>query len=433
MANTPAVDGSKLENFFKEIYQNGISSLLPDNIKLYKMIGFNSRELAGNAINAGVVVARSNGFTFGGQQNAAYKLGGVAPMQTRTASIKPNSIVLQELIASTAATRGMSSAQAFTDVIGLVLENMMESFSSCVEQSLLYGGVTLAQFTSYTTSGLPTGQIKLRVTDPEWGVGNWVGFEKGVYNFVDKSTGLVLGSTDPLSEDATAVLEYVDSDTYDLTFSLNATGLAAVVAVSASNLEIYRRGAYNQDMFGLDKITSNTGTLFGISAAEFSLWKSVKYGITGSLTTGKLNQAIAKMVGKGLGEDIEMLVNPITWTDMAQDVLAQRMFDQSYESGKAVLGSAQLEFVSQSGRVSVIPHNMVKQGKAYLGPISKRMERTGSTDITMTQPGGMDGMDKIFIWSQLYHGFEVRAQSDQSLFTKTPGRFAVIDGIVNGV
>jgi hypothetical protein len=109
------------------------------------------------------------------------------------------------------------------------------------------------------------------------------------------------------------------------------------------------------------------------------------------------------------------------------------LFDSSYDSGKAVLGAAKLEFVSQSGKVTVIPHNMVKQGKAYMGPISKRMERTGSTDITMNQPGGMDGQEKIFIWSQLYHGFEVRAQSDQSLFTKTPGRFAVINGIVNGV
>ena len=433
MASTPAVDGSKLEDFYKEIYQEGVSSLLPDNIKLYKMIGFNSRDLAGDAVKTGVVVARSNGFTFGGQQNAAYKLGGVAPMQTRTAFIRPNSIVLQELIASTAATRGMSSAQAFTDVIGLVIENMMESFASCVEQSLVYGGSSLALFSSYTTSGLPTNQVKFTVTDAEWAVGNWVGFEKGVYNFVDKSTGLVIGSTDPLSEDATAILEYVDTDSYQLTFSFNTAGFTALTAVSSSNLEVYRRGAYNQDMYGLDRITANTGTLFGINAAEFTLWKSTQYGITGSLTTGKLNQAIARMVGKGLSEDIELLVNPITWTDMAQDVLAQRLFDSSYDSGKAVLGAAKLEFVSQSGKVTVIPHNMVKQGKAYMGPISKRMERTGSTDITMNQPGGMDGQEKIFIWSQLYHGFEVRAQSDQSLFTKTPGRFAVINGIVNGV
>lgn len=139
------------------------------------------------------------------------------------------------------------------------------------------------------------------------------------------------------------------------------------------------------------------------------------------------------MVGKGLAEDIELLVNPITWTDMAQDVLAQRMFDSSYDSTKAVLGAAKLEFVSQSGKVTVIPHNMVKQSKAYMGPISKRMERTGSTDITMTQPGGIDGQQRVFIYSQQYHGFEVRAQSDQSLFTKTPGKFSVISGIQNGV
>lgn len=433
MANTPAVDGSKLEDFYKEIYQEGVSSLLPDNIKLYKMINFNNRDLAGDAIKAGVVVARSNGFTFGGQQIAAYKLGGVAPMQTRTASIRPNSIVLQELIAAQAATRGMSSAQAFSDVVGLVIENMMESFAACVEQSLLYGGTSLALFSAASTSGLPTNQIQFTVTDAEWAVGNWVGFEKGVYNFVDKSTGLVIGSTDPLSEDATATLEYVDTDSYKLTFSFNTAGFTAVSAVSTSDLEIYRRGAYNQDMYGLDKITSNTGTLFGINASEFTLWRSTQYGITGSLTTGKLNQAIAKMVGKGLAEDIELLVNPITWTDMAQDVLAQRMFDSSYDSTKAVLGAAKLEFVSQSGKVTVIPHNMVKQSKAYMGPISKRMERTGSTDITMTQPGGIDGQQRVFIYSQQYHGFEVRAQSDQSLFTKTPGKFSVISGIQNGV
>jgi hypothetical protein len=184
-------------------------------------------------------------------------------------------------------------------------------------------------------------------------------------------------------------------------------------------------------MSGLDRICTNTGTLFNISAVDYSLWKSTQYGITGALTVGKVNRLISRMVGKGLSEDIELLVNPDTWTDMIQDVIAQRLFDQSYDEGKAKVGSKTLEFVSQSGRIQVIPHNMVKAGKAYAGAISKRLERVGSSDITMKHPGYSE--EKIFLNLPSNNGFELRGYSDQSLFTKKPGLFGVISGITNGV
>lgn len=422
-----SVDGAALDKWFKDIYQEGYTSLLPNNTKFYRMIRWNDRELTGEKITAGVVTRRSNGFTYGGTQNLTFGLKKPNPMQTKRAEVAPNQIVLREFISMATATRGASSAQAFGETVGLVVENMMESFGNRLEISLVYGGVALATFNAKSTPA--SNQLKFTISDSEWAVGLWSGLEGSDYNFYNAVPAL-LGSSDPLSADAIGNLISVDTDTKQVTFQFNATGYAAVNGATLADIRPYFAGSFNNEMAGLDKICSNTGTLFNISAVDNSLWKSVLHTITGALTVGKVNQAIAKLVGKGLSEDVELVVNPSTWTDMVQDVLAQRLFDSSYESGKAVLGHKTLEFVSQNGRIAVIPHNMIKSGIAYMGPVSKRLERVGSSDITMRHPGRAD--DTIFLNLIDEHGFELRAFSDQSLFTKKPGLFSKITGIVNG-
>jgi len=426
MTAPASVDGATLDQWFKDIYQQGYTSLLPNNTKLYRMVKFNQRDLMGEKVAAGVITQRSNGFTYGGTQNTAFDLITPKPMQTRRAEVSPNQIVLREYISLATATRGASSAQAFGETVGLVVENMMESFGNRLEISLLYGGVELAQFLSKTN---PTGStIKYVVDSQEWAVGLWAGMEGSVYNFYNGST--LLGSTDPLSANAIGTLTEVDVDSKTVTFEFDATGYTAVNAVAATSVRPYFAGSYNNDMAGLHKICNNAGTLFNISAVDYSLWRSAQYTITGALTVGKVNRLIAKLVGKGLSEDAELFVNPDTWTDMIQDVLAQRLFDSSYSEGRAVLGSKTLAFVSQSGRIDIYPHNMVKQGYAYLGPVGNRMERCGSTDITMRHPGYQD--EKIFLNLPNNNGFELRAFSDQSLFTKKPGLFGIVSGIENG-
>lgn len=426
MAAPASVDGATLDKWFKDIYMEGYTSLLPNNSILYRMVRWNSRELMGEKIAAGVITRRSSGFTYGGTDNTAFDLLKPKPMQTRRAEVFPNQIVLREYIAMATATRGASSAQAFGETVGLVVDNMMESFGNRLEIGLLYGGVSLATFSA--KSNPAANQLKFTIPASEWAVGLWTGMEGSVYNFYENTT--LLGSTDPLSANAIGTLEEVDTDTRQVTFQFDATGFAAVNGAVLADISIYFAGSYNKEMSGLDKITSNDGTLFNISAVQNSLWKSTQQTITGALTAGKINKVIAKMVGKGLSEDVDILVNPDTWSDMIQDVLAQRFFDSSYDASRAKVGAKSLEFVSQNGMVRAIPHNMVKSGKAYIGPISKRMERVGSTDITMNHPGYEN--ERIFLNLPDNNGFELRAMSDQSLFTRKPGLFARIDGIQNG-
>lgn len=426
MAAPASVDGATLDQWFKDIYQEGYTSLLPNNSKLYRMIKWNDRELMGEKIAAGVVTQRSNGFTYGGTSNTAFDLIAPVPMQTRRAEVSPNQIVLREYIAMATASRGASSAQAFGETVGLVVENMMESFGNRLEISLLYGGKSLAAFTAKSTPS--ANALTFTISDAEWAVGLWTGMEGSNYNIYSGST--CLGNTDPLNADAIGSLLSVDTDNKQITIQFTATGYTAVNAATVTAVDIYFAGSYNKEMAGLDKICTNTGTLFNISAADYSLWKSTQYSITGALTVGKVNRLIARMVGKGLSEDIQLLVNPDTWTDMIQDVIAQRLFDSSYDEGKAKVGSRTLEFVSQSGKIEVIPHNMVKAGKAYAGAMVKRLERVGSSDITMKHPGYSE--EKIFLNLPSNNGFELRGYSDQSLFTKKPGLFGVFSGIVNG-
>jgi len=420
------VDGATLDQWFKDIYKDGYVSLMPDNTKLIKMIPFNRRSMPGEKVKAGVVTQRSNGFTYGGTQNRAFTLITPEAMETRAAQVSPNQIVLREFVSMATATRAKDSKQAFGEAMSLVIENMMESFGNRLEISNLYGGIELATFTAKTTP--VTNSLQLTIPASEWAVGLWCGMEGSLYNFYVGST--LLGGATPLSADSIGTLTAVDTENYKVTFSFTATGYAAVNGATITAVAAYFAGSYDMEQVGLHKITANTGTLFGINATEYSLWQSVQQSITGALTTGKLNRYIAKSVGKGLSEDIDCFVNPVTWTDLTQDVLAQRLFDSSYDQGKAVVGSKTLDFVSQSGKVSIIPHNMVKQGYAYAGP-TKRLERIGSTDVTMANAG--NNGERIFLNLPDNNGFELRAFSDQSLFTTKPGLFGQISGITNGV
>ena len=84
---------------------------------------------------------------------------------------------------------------------------------------------------------------------------------------------------------------------------------------------IYRLGAYNNEFAGLHKIMTNTGVLFNIDAAQFSLWKANEYDCSPStpsaLSFDKIQEAITLSVEKGLDSDVVCLVSTKTWADVS--------------------------------------------------------------------------------------------------------------------
>jgi hypothetical protein len=193
---------------------------------------------------------------------------------------------------------------------------------------------------------------------------------------------------------------------------------------------IWYAGAYNKEFAGLHKMIINTGTLFNVNAADYETFQGnvITVGTddttgAGFLTFEKIEDAVAVAMEKGLmDEDVTCLVHPKQWNKLMTELAAKRMFDSSYSEKSLKQGTQAIEFYGQNGKISVVASLFVKQGNAYVFP-EKELERIGSTDVTFEMPG-YEG--KFFRLLEDINGYELRAYTDQALFSSAIGQFTLL-------
>ncbi len=205
---------------------------------------------------------------------------------------------------------------------------MLRSITKKLEVEILYGQVGIGVCSVVTGAG----PYVITIGQAEWADGIWSGSENMPIEWA--ATGLagpVLG---------TGTISAVDLDTRQLTVVL-ATGIAPV----ATDV-LFPKGAFGNEFAGIHKILTNTGSLFGISATTYNLWKGNSYNASGALSFNKLQDAIALGVRKGLESDVKVFVNPLVWADLLNDQAALRQYDSSYSSAKAENGAKSIMFHS---------------------------------------------------------------------------------------
>jgi hypothetical protein len=182
-------------------------------------------------------------------------------------------------------------------------------------------------------------------------------------------------------------------------------------------------------MAGVHKILTNTGSLFGISAATYTLWKASTYAAgSAALTQAKIGAAIAQAVAKGLDEELLLLVNPKTWNNLLTDQAALARHTGKDIKGGVSNGAQAIELFSQNGKVTIEPSIYVKEGMAF-GLCVDNWQRIGASDVTFNTPGAASG--EVFFHLPTKAGFEVRAYTNQAVFCEAPGKNFIITGITN--
>lgn len=171
-------------------------------------------------------------------------------------------------------------------------------------------------------------------------------------------------------------------------------------------------------MVGLYEICTNTGTLFNINAASYSLWAGNNISTAQDISFSAIESSIADAVAKGLDEDVVCLVNVNHWSVLLDDIVAKRQFDSSYSKDMAVEGAKSIKFYGQNGLIEIIPSIYVKGAHAFIIPLSAFC-RVGSTDVTFEIPGEKD---LFFRPLSDANGYELRSYSDQALFCTAPGK-----------
>lgn len=404
---------------YKTVYGDEFQNPKHDWAILQKKLKFSEAERLGDHFEFPVALTHENGFTYNGTAGSVVALKAAKNAVVKPAKIYSSELLLRAQMANTYIDRAISKGKAaFEAATRFTLEEMAMSTRKRVEIQMLYGQKGLGTVSAISETSSTVGVIT--ISEATWAGGIWAGMEGAR---IDSFTGTALNNTDGV-----LTITAVDCDARTLTVTYGGgspfSGEVAVGDVLYFESAAVDGGTFNE-FAGLQKIISNSGSLFEIDAATYSLWRGTTAASVGALDFQALQTYIAKAVNKGLMEKALVLVSPKGWSAFANDLSALRMLDSSYSSKKAVNGAESLEFFSQNGALEVVAHPMVKDGDCFILP-EKSARRVGSCDVTFGVPGGSD---QFFTWLPEYNAVEMRCRTDQAIFLERPAHAVYLSGI----
>jgi hypothetical protein len=409
-----------LNGLYKKVYDGKLENLIPDGVKLLNAIKFVRKEKRPGAdYNQSVILGMEHGVSFAAPDEGAFALNPAIAGTVKQANIKGYQMVLRSAMAfDTMFAADSAGERAFEEATKYIFQAMMDSISKKLEIRLLYGQSGLAKIDS------ASGNV-ITIEASEWAPGIWGGSENMRVSFVKESDGSLL----------TGDAKIVEVDFDAKTIKVDALPSAVTTELAASGVvSIYEYGSKGKEMAGIHKIISNSGELFGISAASYSLWKGNSHScqevVGGSsadapLTFNKLAKGLAKPVAKGLQSEVTVYVSPSSWADLMTEQAGSRRFDVSYKSGTTQNGSEALEFFSQNGKMTIVASIFVKQGYAY-AINHEQFLRVGSSDLTFKNPLSKDD---FFHLLENNAGVGIRCYTNQALFCTKIGHQLMFTGI----
>lgn len=417
-----AINLANLDGFYKRIYGDSLTKLIPDNAKILKKLPFERRKKLGDEFHIDVALQNEQGFTYN-VDGTAFALNGAIPMATKGAKVKGTEILLQSRMAYKTAAAATSNKEAFAEATSTMFENMMDSGSDRLEISLLYGRSDKGKINS--TTAIDSNNCWINIVPASWSVGMWsakTDAKLSLYTSAGVLIGTEGGYTVKSIDIANKRLKLYAALSTDITaltgtvFTTN-KGLVQFYGMSGSTFS-----AYNE-FLGIDKVITETTDLFGINPSIYPLWKGVEYTASGDITIDHLRKSVDVAVAQGLREDVTAYCSPNVFTKLTNDLMANRRFDSSF-GPDAKQGFKTIEVFASNGVISIEPHPIVKEGDIFLLNL-KNFMRVGSTDFTMETPG-MGG--RIFLQLDGYAGFEVRMYTDQAIICTAPARSIKITG-----
>lgn len=421
MANA-AETVTTLNGYFKARYGDKLVDLVPENSDFAKLIKFESRAMLGESFNFPIRVRRAQGATFAAGGDA-FDLNDAIPGKTVNVTVQPQSYVLRDQISYDAAAQATSTEQAFGDVVDEIVKDMQNQGSFHRDVSLLYGRSDLGTMVG---AGSSAATVSYSLTVATSAPGLILPFEGAAMDVYDPTLVTKRNSTGALTLGSVSI-----GDDNQVSFTL--TGAAADNAAVQAGDVLVPKGWISGSMVGIDKIIENTGSLFGVDAATYGLWKANTYDVGGaSLTMLDVTKAAATQVMRSgrKGKKLTLMVSFATWNDLNNNAVALRRFAESTKS-KIDLGTENLiTYYGPGVTIDVIPSGLVKNGEAYMGEWDS-IKRVGASDLSFTLPGNSPDSDKFFHQLENKAAYELRMYWRQAIVPQRPACLTKFTGIVN--
>lgn len=408
-----------LEGIFKRVYDNKVRFIYPNGVRFIKDVPFRGGDKRpGESFNAAITLVFENGMTYLAPAAGAATLLSAAVGETKRANVDGYQMILRSQVDyESIAKASTSGPRAFVQSTKHIVANMANSFRKRQEIDVLYGRADLGVVESVSTTDVV-------ITSATWAPGIWAGTEGATVDFLNAALSALRASGDGVE------VASVDFDTRTITFTTDVS--ANVVATDRLFWEdAITAGAppTHSSMIGIDEILStNTGTVFGIDTAAYTLWNGNEVTVGGvALEMKHLQEGAARIVEKGGGEGkLCCYVSTATWVDMIQDLSALRRFQKADGNARYEAGAEAITFWTQSGPIELKPSIFVKAGTAYLLDLGS-WSRIGAQDFAFGDPAER----QVFHRLENQAGYDARAYANQSVFCDAIGHNTILTGIVN--
>lgn len=421
-----ADSAANLNVLAQEVFGQGVPDLIPNGAKLQKLVPFSEAEKQGLKFAQTVRLSYPQGFTYlkgDGTAGVTALKDVVGSVQAR-AEVAGTQIILRDMMSYEDAMKLASSKAAFKKGSLYFLEGMQKAFRKRLEIDLMTGSSGFSRSSGSANIGATSTTVSINAS--YWATGMFAGMEGAQIQFYKVSDDSLISS----GADAIFTITSVNPSAKTLVVTGTAGGISALDTHNAAAY-LYFNGSFGNQMNGLHKLlTTTSGTIHGISATTYSLWRSTQFAPTnaGPLSYDKVKKAVARAVGQGLDDEAVLILSPGAWEDMSNNLAALVRYSGK-DKAKYEIGAEALEIYGQNGKLTIVPSIYCWEGFAY-GIHVDSMKRIGASDVTFNIPGVANG--EMFFNVPGYNAVESRAMSFQSLFTDSPGKHFAISNLVNG-
>jgi hypothetical protein len=419
-------DQTQLVGDFIDQWGSNVVELFKFMAPLASRIGFESANLIGGKYHQAVDLQTEQGFTYAAAGSTPTLLAAVAGYMG-DAQVEGSQIYGRSLVAYEAIMRSQQEGkQAVKNATKYVVRRLGRSGTKRLEIDILHGRIGIGTLSGI--SGTSTTRV-LTISDASWSAGIWAGAENATLDA--RRTNSTYADT-KINANAAIVVTAVNMTAKQISVSGNATDLTALDSYAANNGYLFfETSSPTTSMAGLTTISTNTGSLFNISAATYALWGGNTYSTsTGIPSMAKFLDALSIAASFGLqGMKATAIVSPKCFEVLNSDQAALRDYDVSYRPATGESGFEGLMYHGQTGPLEILPHPFQMDGQAHI-ICEEEMHRIGASDLSFVDRGGPS--PRLILESANSPSSEMRIQSHQAIYSEAPRHMVYLGGITYG-
>lgn len=358
----------------------------------------------GNKFVAAATLQVPHGHTYNGASSTlgtAFTLNDANPGVTQDVEAYATEYMNRDFVPTGLVSKALSAGPtAFAGGMDLIMKILNTSTHFALEEMTLYGArwigeVSGAGFGDAAPTNSGANDLVIFVTKREWAAGLCamrVGSLIDVYSAV--GTWPNITPTTLRNATGTVKVKSIIAATRQITLTFSVAAERAGVVETDVFMPKGTLANWSDGIASMAYKSAAGSTLFGVNSSLYPFFQASGISLSSTLTQAKVFQIAANMTAKCGPRDLTCLTSPWSFNDLGIEQAGYRRYDSSYSDGKFTNGADgskrdSLTLYGPNGRITVLPHPMVKAGEVMLLDFSL-LSYIGSSMPTFTLNGSTD-------------------------------------------